>query len=500
MSADTTHPRHIIELTAALDRTTLPTGASTEVKCHVRLRATSDVTPAIAGGTVATSLCVLFDCSSSMMGPRLSIALDAANAIVDTLHERHRLSVVGFQSDVLRLIDNAQATAAHKAALKHELLRLRPFAGGSTNLAAGIAEGVRTLCARPADARVMVILSDGRPDSASRAEQAAQAASEAGIQLFAVGIGADYEADQLLKLVTASNGAVFGDSDLDTVKATLAGVVGRIDNFVATNAHVVVTLGDGVQPRGVYKTSPERAFLGDIAPSAPRAVHLHVGNIEHGQSYAFVLVATAPARPKGAFEFARATLTCDVGALGLRGHTEETTLSVSYDDRGSVRWSADVATAYRGARIAELAQAVVEAQRRGDKKASVERLERLLAHADDITDARQKAQVQELLDRVRAGQSIANERLNALVVGSTAKAPYEDARLFDVVLHAPGEQIVRVVRDVRDVTGMSLREIADLVKLAPATLGPPLLESAAQVLRHKLEAAGAQVEVRRHEA
>jgi ribosomal protein L7/L12/uncharacterized protein YegL len=486
------------ELAGALDRRKLPSGASTEVKCQIRLRA-RPLRSAPGVTAAASSICLLFDCSASMLGRRLTTASEAAHRIVESLHERHRISVVGFGSRAQVVIDNAQATAAERPVILQQIGAIRSFAGGSTNLAAGIEEAARVVTRHPADARVIVLLSDGQADSAQKAEKAALAATAAGVQLFAVGIGADYQADHMLKLVTPSMGAVFGDTDLAEVKASLAGIVERIDRFVATSARLTVSFGEDVVPGPAYKTSPERAFLGDLAPPARAPVELNVGNIEAGQTYAFLLVATCPPRGRGPFEVARATLTCDVRALGLRGHEQTVAIDVDYDDEGAVQWSGDVATAYRAARMAQLAQVLAEAQRRGDAKTSIDCLEHLLRHADEVGDARMKAQYQRLLGRVRGGEDITNEMINALVVGSTAKAPAPATDLYDVVLLEAGEQIIRVVRDVRDVTGLGLRDVSNLVKAAPSTIGPPLQRADAEGLVAKLLTAGARAELRPHE-
>ena len=111
-------------------------------------------------------------------------------------------------------------------------------------------------------------------------------------QRGAVGIGDDYEADHLRKLVTPSSGAVLVPGHLDQLAATFGELVARIESFIATNAQLVVTLGEGVRARQLYRTLPQPAFIGDVA-AAPE-VDIRVGNVERDQTHAFLLAMVVP--------------------------------------------------------------------------------------------------------------------------------------------------------------------------------------------------------------
>ena len=100
------------------------------------------------------------------------------------------------------LVDNAQAMETGKDAIKQQIEEIRTLAGGSTNMTDRIKEGVRVIRRGKADAQVMILLSDGAADFPDTAEKAAIDATGRGLQIFAVGIGANFEADHLLKLVT----------------------------------------------------------------------------------------------------------------------------------------------------------------------------------------------------------------------------------------------------------------------------------------------------------
>jgi ribosomal protein L7/L12/uncharacterized protein YegL len=480
------------ELTANLEPARLAPGREAEVMCHLRLRAWSHLFAAGAPPTMA-SVCLVFDCSTSMIGAKLQTAIDAAKGIVDIIHERQRISLVGFQSHSSLIVDNAQASADKKGELRARIDNMRGFVGGSTNLAAGIREGRRAIESQPADAKVIVILSDGEADDHAAAERAAVEASAAGIQIFAVGLGTNFEAGDLLKLVTPSNGAVFGGADGEKIKATFARLIGRIDAFVATQAKLVITLSEGVRARSAYKTSPERAFLGTPVVDATRNVTLTVGNLERDETYAFLLGMMVPARPKGEHELARATLSYDAPALGLHGHTQELVISMSHDEDPTDASNSELVAAIRGARRAELVQSLAAAHRQGDRAAVENNLARLIDQAEEPM----RADYENMLSHVRQHGAITQERLNALIVGGTAKAEVGAHEGYDVVLLAAGPQLIRIVREVRAMTGLSLRKVSDLVSAAPSTLRQAVPQADAAALQKKLESFGAKVSLKR---
>lgn len=67
---------------------------------------------------------------------------------------------------------------------------------------------------------------------------------------------------------------------------------------------------------------------------------------------------------------------------------------------------------------------------------------------------------------------------------------------FEVVLSAAGENKINVIKEVRVITGLGLKEAKDLVEAAPKTLKSDLSKSEAEEMKKKLEAAGAKVELK----
>jgi len=77
-----------------------------------------------------------------------------------------------------------------------------------------------------------------------------------------------------------------------------------------------------------------------------------------------------------------------------------------------------------------------------------------------------------------------------------AAAPPEEKTEFDVVLKAAGEKKINVIKVVREVTSLGLKEAKDLVESAPATVKEGISKDEAEAVKKKFEEAGASVELK----
>jgi len=80
--------------------------------------------------------------------------------------------------------------------------------------------------------------------------------------------------------------------------------------------------------------------------------------------------------------------------------------------------------------------------------------------------------------------------------GAAAAAPAEEKTEFTVVLAAFGENKVNVIKAVRELTGLGLKEAKDLVDGAPKPVKEGVNKAEAEAAKKKLEEAGAKVEVK----
>ncbi len=80
--------------------------------------------------------------------------------------------------------------------------------------------------------------------------------------------------------------------------------------------------------------------------------------------------------------------------------------------------------------------------------------------------------------------------------GAAAAAPAEEKDEFDVVLTDAGAQKINVIKEVRGITGLGLKEAKDLVEGAPKAVKEAVNKAEAEDIKAKLEAAGAKVELK----
>ncbi len=80
--------------------------------------------------------------------------------------------------------------------------------------------------------------------------------------------------------------------------------------------------------------------------------------------------------------------------------------------------------------------------------------------------------------------------------GAAAAAPAEEKTEFNVILAASGEKKINVIKEVRAITGLGLKEAKDLVEGAPKPVKEGVSKDEAAKLKKQLEDAGATVEVK----
>lgn len=84
----------------------------------------------------------------------------------------------------------------------------------------------------------------------------------------------------------------------------------------------------------------------------------------------------------------------------------------------------------------------------------------------------------------------------APAAGGEAAAPAEEKTEFDVVLTDVGANKIAVIKEVRAITGLGLKEAKDLVEGAPKAVKEAVSKADAEELKKKIEATGAKVELK----
>ena len=122
---------------------------------------------------------------------------------------------------------------------------------------------------------------------------------------------------------------------------------------------------------------------------------------------------------------------------------------------------------------------------------------------DEILEAIGSMSVLELADMVKEmeekfGVTAAAPMMAApaAAAGAGAAAPEEEQDEFDVILQAAGEKKIQVIKVVREITSLGLKEAKDLVDGAPKPVKEATSKADAEEIKKKLEEAGATVEVK----
>lgn len=123
---------------------------------------------------------------------------------------------------------------------------------------------------------------------------------------------------------------------------------------------------------------------------------------------------------------------------------------------------------------------------------------------DEILDAIGNKTVFELAELIESFKSKFNVTIAAAPVGGGAPAgggaapaaPVEEKTEFDVVLRDAGAKKIQVIKVVRELTGLGLKEAKDLVDGAPQTVKSGVSKDEAASIKAKLEEQGAGVDVK----
>ena len=121
-------------------------------------------------------------------------------------------------------------------------------------------------------------------------------------------------------------------------------------------------------------------------------------------------------------------------------------------------------------------------------------LDKIVEQLSELT-VMEAAELSKLLEE-KWGVSAAAPVAVAAVAGMAAEAPAEEKTEFQVILAAAGDKKIEVIKEVRTITGLRLKEAKDLVEGAPKTLKEAAPKAEADEIVKKLEAVGAKVELK----
>ncbi len=124
-----------------------------------------------------------------------------------------------------------------------------------------------------------------------------------------------------------------------------------------------------------------------------------------------------------------------------------------------------------------------------------------MSKIDELIEIVKGMTILELADAVKAfeeefGVSAAPVAVAGAVAADAAAAPADEKTDFDVVLASVGDKKVNVIKVVREITGLGLKDAKALVDSAPAPIKEGVSKEDADEMKAKLEEAGATVELK----
>ena len=123
-------------------------------------------------------------------------------------------------------------------------------------------------------------------------------------------------------------------------------------------------------------------------------------------------------------------------------------------------------------------------------------LQQIVDQLSDLTVI-EAAELSKMLEEkwgVSAAAPVAVAAAGAAPAGDAAAAEEKDE--FTIVLAAAGDKKINVIKEVRTITGLGLKEAKDLVEGAPKPLKQGVKKEEAEAMKKSLEAAGAKVELK----
>ena len=121
----------------------------------------------------------------------------------------------------------------------------------------------------------------------------------------------------------------------------------------------------------------------------------------------------------------------------------------------------------------------------------MEKIEKIIEEIDSLT----VVELNDLVKAIEEKYGVSAVAAAAPAAGAAAGAAAEEKTSFDVVLAEAGDQKIKVIKVVRDATGLGLKEAKDLVDGAPKTVKEGVSKEEAEEIKEKFTAAGAVIEL-----
>ncbi len=163
---------------------------------------------------------MVVDVSGSMCGTPLEKAISASKLLVSDMINLflHKIGIVSFGSGAIKISD----LSSDRNMLMESIEQLRCF--GSTDMAGGIRKARKKVLDAATNKKMIILVTDGYPDSRSEAESQARKSIEKGIKIVTIGIGNDIDRE-LLRDIASNEEDVYEGEDFDNLSGIFRNIV-----------------------------------------------------------------------------------------------------------------------------------------------------------------------------------------------------------------------------------------------------------------------------------
>lgn len=258
---------------------------------------------------------VVLDHSGSMKGAKLRSVREAVKLVVDHMAPTDIVSVIVFDDNVQVVVPARPAT--DKSGIKAAVDGIKD--GGGTSMSLGMSMALTELRthASPQMVNRMILLTDGLTyGDADRCRRIADDAGAAGIGIYPLGIGADWDEDLLDNIGQRSSGMPSEfirqpDDALSLFQQQLQSAAA----VAVRNTQITLRLATGVIPKRAVKVLPLITELGQEKLSDREAL-VTVGDLERGTPQGVLFELLVEPRPAGTFCIAQAEVSYEVPGAG----------------------------------------------------------------------------------------------------------------------------------------------------------------------------------------
>ncbi len=349
---------------------------------------------------------LVLDHSGSMKGAKLKNVKEAVKMVIDRLEPTDYVSVVIFDDTSQVIIPSMPAN--DKPGMKAAIDQIRD--AGGTTMSLGMIQGLNELRRWhiPNAVNRMILLTDGVTyGDSDRCRQLARDAASAGIAIYPLGIGADWDEDLLDTVGQLSGGmpAEFIRNATDALSIFEQQLQSAVDVAIR-NTTLILRLPVGVSAKKAVKVLPIISDLGQSVLS-DRQVVIPLGDLEKDKPQSVLVELMIDPRPAGLFRIAQTELSYDVPIANLEGEKIRDDVKVTFttDANQSAAVNANVMNFAEKANAHRLVTRVLEEYKRTGKATT-----RLAPNVTRVLDE----ETQAALEQINQGQQISQEQVKSI--------------------------------------------------------------------------------------